>query len=134
MMDSLIWALMGAITLSSAPILTEMSVPRVQGPVSESIDISARAVRGNFYRNDAPAGAYSFTTAFTGESGSAPFPMPVRSVHVVPASIVFQTWPATPVKPMIATYAVFAEPIRQIHTNARNRRLVGIDALSHSGK
>src|SRR5438094_5764804 len=75
---------------------------------------------------------HSITTAFTGESGSAPFPMPVRSVHVVPASIVFQTWPATPVKPMIATYAVFAEPIRQIHTNARNRRLVGIDALSHS--
>src|SRR5215831_11459098 len=43
------------------------------------------------------------TTAFAGESER----FPVKSIQVVPAFVVFQTWPVPPVNPMTVTYAVF---------------------------
>ena len=47
MLNRLIWTLAGGIALFSTPVRTEMSVPHMQGPASENIDISADAVLGN---------------------------------------------------------------------------------------
>src|SRR5208282_4325777 len=48
----------------------------------------------------------SITTAFAGESGRAPAPLPVKSTQFAPAFVVCQTCPGPPVKPITVTYAV----------------------------
>jgi hypothetical protein len=47
MVKRLMWALVGAIAIFSAPVRAEKSMPQVQSPPTESIDISARPVHAN---------------------------------------------------------------------------------------